>query len=161
MYNLKQLERTASKIERLADIYEPLVVLSRSPLPVTHAENRDFGPVREGYEWGGDFVYANFECTLPDLPRPLWLECDTDGVEHLIFADGKPLDMTDWGAARSARRPSGCTVSSAWKKFPRARTCAWRPMPGTRCTEPCPMTQRSRSVGRNTAKGASFTGFTP
>ena len=50
MYNLKQLERTASKIERLADIYEPFVVLSRSPLPVTHAENRDFGPVREGYE---------------------------------------------------------------------------------------------------------------
>lgn len=104
MYNLKQLERTASKIERLADIYEPFVVLSRSPLPVTHAENRDFGPVREGYEWGGDFVYANFECTLPDLPRPLWLECDTDGVEHLIFADGKPLDMTDW--AREIGAPS-------------------------------------------------------
>lgn len=104
MYNLKQLERLASKIERLADVYEPFVVLSRTPLSVKLLSDGEEIPVSEGFTWGGDFVYANFLCKLPDLPRPLWLECDTDGVEHLIFADGKPLDMTDW--ARNIGTPS-------------------------------------------------------
>ena len=104
MFNLKQLERLASKIERLADVYEPFVALSRTPLSVKLLSDGEEIPVSEGFMWGGDFVYANFECTVPDMPRPLWLECDTDGVEHLILADGKPLDMTDW--ARGIGTPS-------------------------------------------------------
>lgn len=101
MYNLRQLERLASKIERLADIYERFVVVSRMPLSVTHLQNPS-AEVRDGYEWGGEFVYADFECVRPDLPGPLWLECDTEGVEHLVLADGEPLDMTDWADGISA-----------------------------------------------------------
>ena len=105
MLNSKQITRCISKLERLADMLDPLIFEKVCSLPCeAFITDKQYHEIPAGVEysfiykgdiWGGEGIYCWFKTgyTVPDSfsGRPLFVRPNVGGYEAMLWVDGKAM----------------------------------------------------------------------
>lgn len=93
----KQIDRLISKVMRLGEVYKPFLIDGEIFPDVYIHDGAGKRRISRGDKWGGEFEYATFSFTVPEIDpsRRYYLCADTGAVEHLVSVNGSEVGMLD------------------------------------------------------------------